>query len=41
MILIHNLILESDEKKREYYFIKDDYYFKDEYINSRSLDILK
>ena len=39
--IIHNLILESDEKKREYYFIKDDYYFKDEYINSRSLDILK
>ena len=39
--IIHDLILESDEKKREYYFIKDDYYFKDEYINSRSLDILK
>jgi len=39
--IIHNLILESDENKRENYFTKDDIYFKDEYKELRSIDILK
>ena len=39
--IIHDLILKSDENKREKYFTKDDIYFKDEYVKLRTIDILK
>ena len=39
--IIHDLILKSDENKREKYFTKDEIYFKDEYVNLRTIDILK